>query len=136
MRKHSIKNIEIKVVQGTIEPEDNEIESKNALFYWANFVPHYDEKTVFVIGECGFDEKERFVFKYNLETDTVSFNKKYRMCLCSPEIYNKYYLNIKRLDNDNRLAVPWIRFLSKDGISIPQLVERIFGKIPTLMVFV
>ena len=135
MEKHSITTVEIKVVQGTINQEENEIGSEYALFYWANFVPHYDGKTVFVIGECGFLEKEKFVFKYNLETDTVSFSKKYRMCLCSPEIYNKYYLNIKREDNEQMLTIPWIRFpRTKDGISIPQLVERIFGKIPTTMV--
>jgi hypothetical protein len=137
MEKHSITTVEIKVVQGTIDPEDNELECESAFFYWANFVPHYDGKTIFVIGECGFLEKEKFVFKYDLETDTVSFSKKYRMCLCTPEIYNKYYLNIKREDNEQMLAIPWIRFSrTKDGISIPQLVERIFGKIPTTMVFI
>jgi len=137
MKKHTVTNVEIKVVQGTIEPEDNELDCDSALFYWANFVPHYDGKTIFVIGECGFSEKEKFVFKYDLETDTVSFSKKYRMCLCTPEIYNKYYLNIKREDNEQILVIPWIRFpKTKDGISIPQLVERIFGKIPTTMVFI
>ena len=137
MENHSITTVEIKVVQGTINQDENEIGSEYALFYWANFVPHYDGKTVFVIGECGFLEKEKFVFKYNLETDTVSFSKKYRMCLCTPEIYNKYYLNIKKEDNEQILVIPWIRFpKTKDGISIPQLVERIFGKIPTTMVFI
>ena len=138
---HSTKIIEIKVVRGTILPEDNEIGGVYALFYWANFVPHYDGKTVLIIGECGFDpdfEKKSFVFTYNCETDTASFDEKYRMSLCSPEIYNKYYLNIQytRPQDGQTLAIPWIRFpRSKDGIAIPQLVQQILGKIPTKMTF-
>ena len=137
---HSTTTIEIKVVQGTILPEENEIGSDYAIFYWANFVPHYDGKTVFIIGECGFDEvyeKKRFVFKYDSETDIMSFGEKYRMCLCSPEIYTKYYLNIRGDNNDQTLTIPWIRFpRTKDGIAIPQLVERILGKIPSVMTFI
>jgi hypothetical protein len=132
MKKHSINTIEIKGVQGTIEPEENELGCEFELFYWANFVPHYDGKTVFIIGEC---EKKRFECKYDLDTDTVSFDEKYRMCLCSPEIYNKYYLNIQGPNNNCMLAIPWLRLSAKDGVAIPQLVERIFGKIPTSMVF-
>ncbi len=132
MEKHSIKNTEIKVVQGTIKPEDNELESDNVLFYWANFVPHYDGKTIFVIGEC---EKKTFFFKYDLETDTVFFSEKYRMCLCSPELYNKYYLNIKMPTNEQMLAIPWIKLSTQSGVAIPQLVEQIFGNIPASMVF-
>jgi len=136
---HTTSTIEIKVVRGTVLPEENEIGSDYAIFYWANFVPHYDGKTVFIIGECGFDEvyeKKRFVFKYDSETDIVSFGEKYRMCLCSPEIYTKYYLNIRGDNNDQTLTIPWIRFpRTKDGIAIPQLVERILGKIPTAMTF-
>ena len=132
MKNQSIKNIEIKVVQGTIKPEDNELESDNALFYWANFVPHYDGKTIFVIGEC---EKKTFFFTYNLETDTVFFSEKYRMCLCSPDLYNKYYLNIRVPINEQMLAIPWIKLSTKSGIAIPQLVEQIFGNIPASMVF-
>ncbi len=137
---HTTSTIKIKVVRGTILPEENEIGSDYAIFYWANFVPHYDGKTVFIIGECGFDEvyeKKRFVFKYDSETDMVSFGEKYRMCLCSPEIYNKYYLNIRGDNNDQTLTIPWIRFpRTKDGIAVPQLVQRILGKIPTMMSFI
>ena len=137
---HTTSTIEIKVVRGTILPEENEIGSDYAIFYWANFVPHYDGKTVFIIGECVFDEvyeKKRFVFKYDSETDIMSFGEKYRMCLCSPEIYTKYYLNIRGDNNDQTLTIPWIRFpRTKDGIAIPQLVERILGKIPTVMTFI
>lgn len=128
MKKQSV----IKVVQGIIKAEENELESECAVFYWANFVPHYDGKTVFVIGEC---EKETFVFKYDLETDAVLFSEKYRICLCSPEVYNKYYLNIKMPNNEQLLVIPWIKFSTKGGVAIPQLIERILGNIPASMVF-
>ena len=139
MEKHSITNIEIKVVRGTILSEENDIGGDYSLFYWANFVPHYDGKTVLIIGECGFDpvyEKKSFVFTYDSETDTAVFDEKYRMCLCSPEIYNKYYLHIRGPNNDQTLTIPWIRFpRTKDGVAIPQLVQRILGKIPSMMTF-
>ena len=48
---HQVSNIEIKVVKGTILPEENELGSEYSLFYWANFVPHYDGKMIFIIGE-------------------------------------------------------------------------------------
>lgn len=135
---HSTKIIEIKVVQGTISSEDNEIGGDYALFYWANIVPHYDGKTVLIIGECGFDkvyEKKSFVFKYDYETDIASFDEKYRLCLCTPEIYNKYYLNIRYTEpnNEQTLTIPWILFpRTKDGVAIPQLVKQILGKIPMM----
>jgi len=139
---HTTSTIEIKVVRGTVLAEENDIGGDYALFYWANFVPHYDGKTMLIIGECGFDpvyEKKSFVFKYDSETDTVSFGETYRMCLCSPEIYNKYYLNMryKGSNDEQTLILPWIRFpRTKDGITIPQLVQRILGKIPTVMTFI
>ena len=37
---HQVSNIEIKVVKGTILPEENELGSEYSLFYWANFVLH------------------------------------------------------------------------------------------------
>jgi len=33
------------------------------------------------------------------------------------------------------LAIPWIKLSSKSGVAVPQLVERILGKIPTIMTF-
>jgi hypothetical protein len=136
---HQVSNIEIKVVKGTILPEENELGSEYSLFYWANFVPHYDGKMIFIIGECGFNEiseKKRFIFKYNSETDIMTFCEKYRTCLCEPEICNKYYLNISKKDDERMIAIPWIKLSSKSGVAVPQLVERIFGKIPETMVFI
>lgn len=79
--------------------------------------------------------RKKHFFKYDLETDTVFFSEKYRMCLCSPELYNKYYLNIKMPTNEQMLAIPWIKLSTQSGVAIPQLVEQIFGNIPTSMVF-
>ena len=36
--------VKIKVVKGTIAPEDNELGDEYKLFYWANFIPHFDKK--------------------------------------------------------------------------------------------
>ena len=133
--------VKIKVVKGTIAPEDNELGDEYKLFYWANFIPHFDKKIVIIIGECGFDticEKKTFAFEYNIETDTVSVSN-YRTCLCTPELYNKYYLNFTYADksrNYNAISIPWIRFpRTKDGIAIPKLIEQIFGRMPQLILF-
>ena len=63
-------NIEIKVVKGTILKEENELTDEYNLFYWANFIPHFNNKTIIIMGECGFDteaEKTKFEFEYNIE---------------------------------------------------------------------
>ena len=138
MKNQSIKNIEIKVVQGTIKPEDNELESDNALFYWANFVPHFTTSHFFIIGECGFDlvnEKTKFFFEYAEETDTVTV-KDYRLTVCSPEVCAQYDLHIKygTARKEETIVVPWKRFpRTRDGISIPQLIRQIFGRIPKMV---
>jgi len=134
-------NVSIKVVSGTIKAEENELMSDYDIFYWANFIPHYNNKTILIMGECGIDEfndKSRFMFEYIIDTNTVIV-KEYRLHVCSPELYEKYYLNIKYNTprNEETLVIPWKRFpRTKDGVAIPQLVERIFGKIPDLIVFV
>ena len=142
MKKHMIKNIEIKVVQGTIEPEDNELGCEFALFYWANFVPHFDKNKFIIIGECGFNtetNKIAFKFDYNQETDTVTFDQHYKKCICSKDFYDAYSKNIrynKRKSNEE-LILPWIRLpKTKEGVVIPLLIERIFGRIPKKMNFI
>ena len=42
---------EIKVVKGIILGDDNEASGEYDLFYWANFIPHYENKTVKIIGK-------------------------------------------------------------------------------------
>ena len=140
-KKNNLSTVNIKVVKGTILPNENEMTDNYELFYWANFIPHFNNKTTLIVGECGFDtvcEKNKFTFEYNSETDTIFVNDTYRNCLCSPELYEKYYTNIHYNDNkkQNKWSIPWIRFpRTKDGISIPLLIERILGKIPDRMIF-
>jgi hypothetical protein len=138
-KNHNLTTTEIKVVSGTITNEENELSSDTDIFYWANFIPHFDNKTIFIMGECGTNDhnKSRFFFVYNKETDTVMI-KDYRFSLCSPEIYEKYYLNIQYITprNDKTVVIPWKKIpQTRDGVAIPQLVERIFEKIPTTIVF-
>ena len=139
-QEHTITNTSIKVVKGTIRSEDNELNSDYNLFYWANFVPHFNAGHFFIIGECGFDrvhEKSKFFFEYVEETDTVTV-KEYRLTTCEPEVNARYDLHIRYATSrtDEILVIPWKRFpRTKDGVSVPQLIERIFGRIPRVMLF-
>ena len=140
MKQHTITNTPIKVVRGTILAEDNQLGTDYNLFYWANFVPHFNTGHFFIIGECGFDlvcEKSKFFFEYAEETDTV-FIKDYRLTTCEPEIYAQYDLHIEygTSRKDEIIVIPWKRFpRTKDGVSVPQLIDRIFGRIPRVMRF-
>ena len=140
-KKNNLSTVNIKVVKGIILPNENEMTDDYELFYWANFIPHFNDKTIQIVGECGFDivfEKSKFIFEYNSENDTIYVNDNYRNCLCSPELYEKYYTNIHYNDNkkQNELSIPWIRFpRTKDGIAVPQLIERILGKVPVRIIF-
>ena len=129
---------EIKVMRGMIPADENELLCKFDLFYWANFIPHHSNNTTYIMGEYEFaDENVRFIYEYNTETDTI-FIRDYRLHICSPELYEKYYLNIKYIvpRNDETLVIPWKRFpRTKNGFAIPQLIEKILGKIPNKMVF-
>ena len=144
MEHHTVTTITIKVVDGTILAQENDLGSEYDLFYWANFVPHFVAGEFLIIGECGFDkecEKSKFSFGYDEESDTVTITD-YRTAICNPEEFARYDLHIKfkrpRRDEiiDETIAIPWIRFpRTKDGVSIPQLIERIFGRIPKVMMF-
>ena len=144
MEQHTVTSVQIKVVNGTILAQDNDFGSEYDLFYWANFVPHFVEGEFLIIGECGFDkecEKSNFLFQYEEESDTVSITN-YRTAICNPEEFARYDLHIKfkrpRTEETitETVAIPWIRFpRTKDGVSIPQLIERIFGRIPKVMMF-
>ena len=140
----STTSAEIKIVKGTILGEDNEASYEYDLFYWANFIPHFDNKIIIIIGECGFDvkyEKKEFNFKYNIETDTIYVPQIYRITTCSEKIYNRYLEHID-YDEHNTLktvkenTIPWIRFpRTKDGIIVPELIEKILGRIPNKIYF-
>jgi hypothetical protein len=137
-----IKIIDIRVSQGIIKSNENELVDDQDLFYWANFVPHFDNKKFIIIGECGFHTKKdkfHFIFNYNQETDTVTFDQHYKKCICSKDFYDAYSKNIrynKRKSNEE-LILPWIRLpKTKEGVVIPLLIERIFGRIPKKMNFI
>ena len=138
----TVTNIEIKLVKGTILAEENELSSSEYnLFYWANFIPHFDKKTILIIGECGFDtehEKTTFEFNYDIESDTIRMYQHYRKCICSEEsfeLYSKHIRYAKHKTFETPL-LPWIRFpRTKDGVVIPLLIEVIFGRIPKKMIF-
>jgi hypothetical protein len=140
--EHIVTNIEIKVVKGTILAEENELNSSEYnLFYWANFIPHFDKKKILIIGECGFDtesEKTTFEFDYDIESDTIKMYQHYRKCICREETFGLYSKHI-RFSKHKTLepqVLPWIRFpRTKDGIVIPLLIEVILGRIPKKMIF-
>jgi hypothetical protein len=142
---HFIENIttdkEIKVVKGTILGNDNEASGEYDLFYWANFIPHFNGYEIKIIGECGFDtvyEKKEFIFNYHTETDTIIVHQPYRITTCSEELYNRYSKNIYYNDNNTieGSRLPWIRFpRTKDGVMLPELIEKIMGKIPNKIIF-
>jgi hypothetical protein len=133
-------NTEIKVVKGTILGPDNEASGEYDLFYWANFISHFENNTVKIFGECGFDteyEKKEFIFNYHTDTDTIIVHQPYRITTCSEELYNRYSKHIYYNDNTVEGArLPWIRFpRTKDGVMIPELIEKILGKIPSKIIF-
>jgi len=139
-QEHTIQNTTIKVVSGTILAQDNVLNSEHNLYYWANFVPHYKAGHFFIIGECGFNavnKKTKFFFEYVEDTDTVIV-KEYRLTVCNPDVYEQYYLQTKygTPKKDETIIIPWKRICSNHGVAVPQLIERIFGKIPTVMFFV
>ena len=122
--------------KGIILAEDNECGDEYNLFYWCYLLPSLTNGHTKVIGECGFDttyEKSTFEFTYNEKEDCVYYNKDYRTVIVENETYNKYkkYIQSDKDLTDN--ALPWIRFpRTKDGIAIPVLIEKIFGKIPNM----
>jgi len=139
--ENATTNTEIKVVKGTILGDDNEASGEYDLYYWANFIPHFENKTVKIFGECGFDtvyEKKEFIFNYDVETDTIIVHQPYRITTCSDELYNRYSKHIYYNDNNTveGSRLPWIRFpRTKDGVMLPELIEKIMGKIPSKIIF-
>jgi hypothetical protein len=88
-----------------------------------------------IIIECTFDN-QTLIFHYNESKDTVLVKSPYRLCFCSPTLYNKYYLNIRGIGESKLLVIPWLKFGdTNDGIAIPQLIEDIITRIPVNIVF-
>lgn len=144
----------IKFSSGVIQCSfENICSDEYNLLYWAYFVPNeFNKKVIHVIGEAGFDaeyEKDKIAFDYFPETDEV-FCKidRFRITMTSEDIFNQYKdhvvyrhqnedVRINTLENkEENHALPWIRYpRTKDGILIPVLIEKIFGHIPSKMVF-
>lgn len=109
----------------------NELSTK-PLTYSVNETSTLNE---WIIVECTFDH-QTLVFHYNESKDTVMVKSQYRLCFCSPALYNKYYLNIRGIGESKLLVIPWLKFgETNDGIAIPQLIEDIIARIPTNIVF-
>ena len=94
-----------------------------------------------VYGVCWIDSSMSipFAFEYDKSTDNVEFTSEFRLCFCSYESYNKYYLNIRYTNNANTanfLCIPWLKFHDGViGVAIPQLIENILVHIPNVIVF-
>ena len=120
---------------GTIKDPHNEYD----LIFYANFVPNLFSNRLDVIGEAGFDkefEKDEFRFRYYPDTDLVQWISNYRVTVVDSDVFDKFKNHVQFKNTNNTPSLPWIRYpRTKDGILIPQLVERIFGKIPAQIIF-
>ena len=75
-------------------------------------------------------------------------NDYYRTVIITNEIFNKYKDNVVYRGQtdvivssikieDNTYSLPWIRYpRTKDGVLIPLLIEKIFRRIPSKIVFI
>jgi hypothetical protein len=142
----------IKHSSGVVKPDENTCSNEYDLLYYAYFVPNdFNKKVINIIGEAGFDtecEKDNFAFDYYPDEDLVIYkNNYYRKGVVSEETFNKYKDNVIFRGKTDVLAssmdliennglLPWIRYpRTKDGILIPLLVEKIFNRIPSKIVF-
>jgi hypothetical protein len=143
----------IKYSNGIIKTDENICSDEYDLIYWSYFVPNdFNKKVINIIGEAGFDceyEKDRFGFDYYPDEDMVIYkNHYYRTAIINEEVFTKYKDNVifrEETDviassieyKDNLYSLPWIRYpRTKDGVLIPHLVEKIFQRIPSKIVFV
>ena len=140
----------IKYTTGTIKTDENICSDDYDLIFWSYFVPNeFNKKVINIICEACFDcecEKNSFAFDYYPEQDLVIYkNDYYRTTVTTDEMFNKYKNNViyrgetdvlASSNNDNTSTLPWIRYpRTKDGVLIPLLVEKIFNRIPSKIVF-
>lgn len=147
-----IEEKSIKYFEGIIKIDENMCSDEYDLLYWGKFVPNEsNEQIINIIGEAGFDrefEKDNFAFDYYPNEDLVIYkNDYYRTVIVTEELFNKYKNNIiyrgetdimaESIEiKDNIYSLPWIRYpRTKDGVLIPLLVEKIFNRIPSKIVF-
>jgi hypothetical protein len=144
----------IKFSSGVIQCSfENVCSDEYNLLYWAYFVPNeFNKKVIHVIGEAGFDtecEKDKIAFDYYPETDEVLCKiTRIRITVVLEDIFNQYkdHIVYRYQDEDicinsfenkeENCALPWIRYpRTKDGVLIPVLIEKIFGHVPSKIVF-
>ncbi len=124
-------------ISGKIYADDNELSSDDLSFA---LIVTRDKECFSFIGTCWLDPSMcvPFAFDYEKRKDTVIYKGKFRLCFCSYELYNKYYLNVQYNPNINNhfLCLPWIKVGDTNtGIAVPQLVECIFSRLPHQIVF-
>ena len=149
---NSISEKLIKYSTGTIKTDENICSDEYDLIYWSYFVPNeFNQNVINIIGEAGFDckfEKNKFSFDYYLEEDLVIYNNDYyRTVIITDEIFNKYKDNVvyrgetdidaNSIKSENNIySLPWIRYpRTKDGVLITLLVEKIFNRMPSKIIF-
>ena len=136
MEEATRANTTITFSSGTIKDPCNEYD----LIFYAHFVPNLFSSRINVIGEAGFDkecEKNGFKFDYYPDEDHIVVpSKSYRITVVDDDIFAKYKDFVQFDNPENTPRLPWIRYpRTKDGILLPQLIERIFGRIPAKIVF-
>lgn len=142
----------VSLSKGTIKGDDNELSDEYDLIFWAYFVPDlFNTKLITIHGRCGFDtnyEEDRFELLYYPEDDIVLYtNEYYRKSIVGNKTFDKYKNNVfyrnemdvsadTLKDVKDKNFLPYIRFpRTKAGVSIPLLIERIFRRIPSKIIF-
>ena len=130
------------IVRGTENDLLADTSLDNIDIYYSISVKPLASSTLSVHGVCWTDPSMvvSFAFEYDKPNGIVKFKSDFRICFCSYDLYNKYYLNVKYSNNEsgteNFLCIPWLRFSDGViGIAIPQLIENILVHVPNVIVF-
>jgi hypothetical protein len=132
-------------VSGIIRGTDNDLLANtnfdNTDISYSISLQQIAPSTYSIHGVCWVDPSMsvQFLFEYDKPNDIVKYKSDFRLCFCSYDLYNKYYLNIKYLNTvgtANFLCIPWLKFHNGFiGVAIPQLIENILNHIPNVIVF-
>lgn len=144
-RSHTENHVDCRIIKGTVPADKNPCSGdyEYDLFYQATFVPLLcPNGTQMVVCEIGFDlyyERKTITFEYNPQSKTVYYEAEYRS-VHDPQEYQRFkhmmYYNNRKKMMSGRNSLPWICFpRTKDGISIPLLMEYIFKNEVNRIVF-
>ncbi len=142
--EHKEEDIVVKHITGMIPHTENTCSDGYDLFYKATLVPmiSVNNNEYYVLIETGFDiyyEQKTFTCIYDSNRKTVTVQEQYRS-VYDPESYEKYksriyYMNREMVKN-GKDGVPYIRFpRTKDGVTIPQLIDAIFQNEENQIIF-